>query len=309
MLFAEAENPRRISLTICDAYTATENANVAVKGTYKNRGGSLFSCGVQCSTDRAMYKPATVVSVDELGQEPYAFVLCFPKPTEDEIQSRLFELRSLGVSALEFVGKANVYGVPVPVLGKGFVGIVVIAYLQGERVAVKIRRVDADRADLLHEAQMLAKANSANVAPKLRGASKNFLVMQLIDGDILPTWLQHNGEKEVVQGVLRRVLEQCFRLDQIGLDHGELSKAPKHVIVDRQLEPWIVDFESSSDARKPANVSAMGNFLFTSQSEVARQVAKVIGERDKAAIVGALKNYKKSRTKEAFEAAVQACLE
>ena len=106
-------------------------------------------------------KSPTIVPLDQLIQEPYASVLCFPNPSEPELQSRIEELGSLGVSALEFSGSASLFGVRVPVLGKGFVGVVVIAPLNGERVAVKIRRTDADRADLLHEARMLSVANSA----------------------------------------------------------------------------------------------------------------------------------------------------
>ena len=64
-------------------------------------------------------------------------------------------------------------------------------------------------------------------------ASKNFLLMQLIDGDLLPNWLKTNKDAAAVKQVLREVLEQCFRLDQVGLDHGELSKAPKHLLVDK----------------------------------------------------------------------------
>ena len=186
-----------------------------------------------------MKKPI-IVPVDQLIQEPYASVLCFPNPSEAELQSRIQELRSLGVAALEFSGSASLFGVAVPVLGKGFVGIVVIAHLNGERVAVKIRRTDADRADLLHEASMLSKANSVDVAPKLIAASKNFLLMQLIDGDLLPNWLKTNKDKATVKQVLGEVLEQCFRLDQAGLDHGELSKAPKHLLVDKAEKVFIV---------------------------------------------------------------------
>jgi putative serine/threonine protein kinase len=193
-------------------------------------------------------------------------------------------------------------------LGKGFVGIVVIAQLNGERVALKIRRLDANRPDLLHEAEMLSKANSASVAPKLVAASKNFLLMQLIEGDILPSWLKTNKRQTDVKTVLRATLKQCFQLDEIGLDHGELSKAPKHVIVDRLLKPWIVDFETASDSRKPANLLAICSFLFTSQSAVARSIAEVLGERNKEAIVAALKSYKKDKNNETFEAVVQACL-
>ena len=253
-------------------------------------------------------KSALIVPIDQLDQKPYSSVLCFPKHNEKELQSRLEELRSLGVTALEFSGKANVYGVSLPVLGKGFVGIVVIAHLCGQRVAMKIRREDADRVDLLHEADMLRKANSAKVAPKLFAASNNFLLMQLIEGDLLPDWLETNTDKEIVKRVLGRVLYDCYGLDELGLDHGELSKAPKHVIIDRQLKPWIVDFETASDARKPSNVSAMGSFLFTSAGEVARNVALILGERNKEEIVAAMKSYRRERTRGSFARVLQVCL-
>ena len=59
------------------------------------------------------------------------------------MQSRIEELQQLGVEALEFSGKAAAANVPV--LGKGYVGVVVVAHVRGEKVALKMRRIDADR--------------------------------------------------------------------------------------------------------------------------------------------------------------------
>ncbi|HUK84646.1 MAG TPA: RIO1 family regulatory kinase/ATPase [Candidatus Acidoferrum sp.] len=253
-------------------------------------------------------KEPIVVSVDQLIQEPYASVLCFPNPDKTEVQSRIQELSSLGITAIEFSGTANVFGVGVPVLGKGFVGIVVIAHLNGKRFAVKIRRTDADRANLLHEALMLSKANSANVAPKLEAASKNFLVMQLIDGDLLPNWLKKTSDETAVKEVLEQVLEQCFKLDQIGLDHGELSKAPKHLLVDQSKRIFIVDFETASIERRVANVTAVCQYLFAGNSSASKILADILGERNRLDFIDILKNYKKNKNREAFEKLFNFCL-
>jgi len=243
---------------------------------------------------------------ENLNVEPYASAFCYPKASEAELQSRLEELREHGVTAVEFAGDASAFNVPV--LGKGFVGIVVTAHLGGERVALKIRRVDADRAGLEHEAQMLAKANSVQVGPKLIGVSRNFLLMQLIDGWLLPRWLDAYKEKALVRGVLSEVLEQCWRLDSIGLDHGELSKAPKHIIISKQGKPFLVDFETASVDRKPANVTSACQFLFTSCGAVAKAVAEVFGEINRAEAINALRLYKNERTRENFNRVVQVCL-
>jgi putative serine/threonine protein kinase len=244
--------------------------------------------------------------MENLNVEQYASVLCYPQASEAELQRRLGELREHGVRAVEFAGDASAFNVPV--LGKGFVGIVVTAHLDGQRVALKIRRVDADRLSLQHEAQMLAKANTVQVGPTLMGVSRNFLLMQLIDGCLLPNWLAAHKKVEHVRGVLNDVLEQCWRLDSACLDHGELSKAPKHLIVDKQRKPWIVDFETASVDRKPANVTSACQFLFASGGAVARAVAEALGERNREEIIGALRRYKKDRTRENFNRVVQACL-
>jgi putative serine/threonine protein kinase len=253
-----------------------------------------------------MKKPTTV-PVDQLTQEPYASVLCFPKTSKAEVQSRIQELRTHGIKAFEFSGSASLFGVGVPVLGKGFVGIVVIAHLNGRRVAVKIRRSDADRADLLHEAQMLSVANSVNVGPRLVAASKNFLIMHLIDGILITDWLETNKDAATLKRVLGEVLEQCFRLDQAGLDHGELSKAPKHLIVDKAQKPFIVDFETASIERRVANVTAVCQYLFSGNSSASKIYVEVFGEKDRFKLIEALRRYKKNPSQEGFEALRQVC--
>jgi len=246
--------------------------------------------------------------LDQLIQEPYASVLCFPNPSEPELQSRLAELGGLGVSAIEFSGSASLFGLRVPVLGKGFVGVVVVTHLNGVRVALKIRRTDADRGDLLHEARMLSVANSAGVGPKLVAASKNFLLMQLIDGDLLPNWLKTNKDGAAVKQVLVEVLEQCYRLDQVGLDHGELSKAPKHLLLDKTEKPFIVDFETASVERRVANVTAVCQYLFAGNSTTSKILAEIFGERNRLELIGTLKVYKKNKTREHFEGLLEVCL-
>jgi putative serine/threonine protein kinase len=243
--------------------------------------------------------------VENLKEKPYASVLCYPRASEAELQTRLEELQKHGVKALEFTGKASVFNVPV--LGKGFVGVAVIAHLNGQKAALKIRRVDADRLGLQHEAAMLAKANTVNVGPTLISVSTNFLLMQLIDGDLLPNWLEKHKDKEQVQRVLRDVLEQCWRLDSVGLDHGELSKAPKHVIINKKQKPFIIDFETASVNRKPANVTAMCQYLFAGNGAVANMAAETLGEKNFKELIEALRIYKRNRTRENFERLLQIC--
>lgn len=233
----------------------------------------------------------------------YAEVLSYPRPEKLELKKRLKELQKLGVEALGFTGEKQVSNVNV--LGKGCVGIVVVAYVGKEKMALKIRRLDSGRSKMLHEARMLERANSVMVGPKLCGYTSNLLLMQFVEGFLFPKWLHRRVGKARVRRILRSVLVQCWLLDSIGLDHGELSHAPKHVIVDKSDRPFIVDFETASVNRRPANVTSICNFFFTSR--FAAEVAQKIGETDKKVIIKALRCYKKHRNRDNFDAVLKAC--
>lgn len=247
-----------------------------------------------------------IVPIEGLVQEPYASVVCYPKTNPAEIQMRIEELKRQDVSAVEFIGKASASNIPV--LGKGYVGIVVAAHVNGQRRALKMRRIDADRQNFSHEAEMLQKANAVDVGPKFIAVSDNFLFSQLIKGDLLEDWLETQRDKALIRKVLVDILEQCWRLDEAGLDHGELSKAPKHLLVDQTQKPFIVDFETASVKRKVINVTSVCQFLFMGNSRVAKMVNEVFGERSRAELIAALKNFKKNTNRENFESLVEMCL-
>ena len=213
-----------------------------------------------------------VVSLKGLRARKHCKVLCYPRFEQEELEKRLKELERLGVQALEFTGKKSVFDVPV--LGKGCVGIVVVAYTDSGRAALKIRRVDADRKEMFHEGEMLRRANAIDVGPKLLKISENFLLMDLVEGTHFPQWIESLGDRGVqsrVRFVLKDILEQCYRLDGAGLDHGELSNAPKHIIVDVDDLPHLVDFETASINRRVSNVTSVCQYFFM-RSQVAEKI-------------------------------------
>jgi putative serine/threonine protein kinase len=250
-------------------------------------------------------KPPITVPVEALIEEPYASIVCYPRTNPTEIQERIEELRRLSISAVEFTGKTSASNIPV--LGKGYVGVVVIAHAKGQRVALKMRRIDADRPDFNHEAQMLQKANTLGVGPKFIAESKNFMLSQFIDGDLLEDWLETQHDKELIRKVLVDILEQCWRLDENGLDHGEISKAPKHLLVDKANKPFIVDFETASIMRRVINVTSVCQFLFMGNSRAAKMLGEVFGVKQKIELISALKNFKKKMNRESFEGLLEFC--
>jgi putative serine/threonine protein kinase len=251
-------------------------------------------------------KPPITIPVENLMEEPYASIVCYPRTNPAEIKKRIEELQQHGVSAVEFVGKTNASNVPV--LGKGYVGVVVVAYVNGQKLALKMRRIDSDRLDFNHEAKMLQKANAIDVGPKFIAVSNNFLFSQLIDGDLLEDWLETYKDKALIRKVLVDIMEQCWRLDESGLDHGEISKASKHLLVDKANKPFIVDFETASVVRKVINVTSVCQFLFMGNSRAAKMLGKVFGESNREELIAALKHFKKNRNRRNFESVLEMCL-
>lgn len=196
-------------------------------------------------------------------------IICYPRPSEEERTARIEEMRRLGVEGLLLEGEKVVDGYKV--LGKGCVSVAVLVKSSLGTVVLKIRRVDANRGDMFHEVEMLSFANGFGIGPKLLAHSRNLLLLEYIDGPTLVDWLHKTQESDLerAKSTLGMLLRQCYTLDQIHLDHGELSNASKHVIIRRSdWRPSIIDFESASNTRHVKNLTSICQFLFMSATSL-----------------------------------------
>ena len=231
-------------------------------------------------------------------EEPYSKILCFPKVKESEVKKRLNELKKLGVTHVSFTGPLQIE--KCHILGKGYVGMVVLAKKNNEIVALKIRRIDSPRKNMSNEAKLLQIVNKLDIGPKFIKNSKNFLVMEYIDGEKIINWANKTETKsQEIRSVLNNVLRECYLLDDAGLDHGELSTIDKHVIVGKNKNT-IIDFESSSTNRKPSNVTGATQGILIGTG-LAKIIQKKIKLPPKETIINLIRQYKKNPNLENFE--------
>ncbi|MGI0072696.1 MAG: serine/threonine protein kinase [Nitrosotalea sp.] len=241
---------------------------------------------------------SSLVPISKLGKEPYSLILGYPKATKKEITSRSSELRKLGIKNVSFQGPTILNNIPV--LGKGYVGVVVLSKHGKKDVALKIRRIDSSRNEMKSEAKFLKLANKVNVGPEVIDSSKNFIIMEYIEGRKIIDWvkgLKGRGSATKLKTMIRKVLEDCYNLDRINLDHGELSYIHKHVIVGRS--PCIIDFESASTNRRTSNVTSATQGIFIG-SGLANIVKKIIKTPNKKDLIESLKKYKHDQSRENF---------
>ncbi len=222
--------------------------------------------------------------------------LAFPAKDRDYSLMILRELEEIGVDAIyvEFLADS----LRIAFIGKGYRGIVIKGKTRGLDVAIKILRTNTAIRDLSKEAKATEMANSVGVGPKLLGYSRHVLVLEYVEGIGLGKWI--NGlaieEVHVLKNVLRRCFLQARSLDVLGLDHGELSDARKHVIIRSNLDPVIIDFGKARIRDRPSNVTSFfSHIAFGPHSE---KIMQMLGIREPP--VDASRNYKRRFDEESF---------
>ena len=240
------------------------------------------------------------ISIKNFIKEPYSKILGYPKASLRQLQSRISELEKLKIKSISFSGQTTIGSLQI--LGKGYVGVVVLAKKRKNVIALKIRRLDSQRSEMRSEAKLLKLVNTVNVGPKLYGVSKNFLVMEYLEGDKIGDWIQSLkgvGSSKKLKSVVRTILEDCYKLDRMGFDHGELSSISKHVIIGKS-RVTLIDFESSSVNRKVSNVTSVTQAIFIG-SGIAKKVQKIYKIPPKQKIIDVLRIYKQEQTRRSFD--------
>ena len=239
------------------------------------------------------------VKISKITEPPYSNIWVYPKGTKRQRKQRTKELKALGVESISFQGKLEIGSISI--LGKGYVGIVVLGKIGRKKVAVKIRRSDSPRKNLKREAGLLKIINKHKIGPKLIASSKNFLVMEYLDGEKIGGWVDGLGKKgnsSQLKLIIKKVLEDCYSLDRMGLDHGELSNLSKHVIIGKKTT--IIDFESSSMDRKVSNVTSATQALCIG-SGISKIIGCVYKIPKKQKMITILRRYKREETRESFD--------
>ncbi|MDC4231510.1 MAG: serine/threonine protein kinase [Nitrosopumilus sp.] len=243
---------------------------------------------------------SSFISIKKFVNDPYSKILGYPKATNHQIKSRINELEKLKIKSISLTGPTTLG--KLSILGKGYVGVVVLAKKGNKQVALKIRRTDSQRNGMKNEANLLKLVNTVSIGPKMFAVSKNFLVMEYLEGVKIIEWvntLKGIGSSKKLKSTIKNVLKDCYRLDQMSFDHGELSNISKHIIVGK-IKSTLIDFESSSTKRRPSNVTSVTQAIFIG-SGIAKKVQKVYKNPPKKKIIEVLKQYKQEKTQENFE--------
>lgn len=227
----------------------------------------------------------------EVVKTPYVQVLTYPRISLVRAKSRVRQLKTLGVDELIFEGHTRIGRLGI--LGLGTVGIVVKARSGNRVCALKIRRTDANRPSMEEEARITKMANRLGIGPEVYAHTRDMILMKLIQSQEVGDWLRGlhgNGTRARARSTVHALLNQCRKLDIMGIDHGQLSNLRKHAVIAEGV-PWIIDFESAGTERRPRNVTTAAQYLFVGGA-VSPAMRRVLGVRDTTVLKRLLYEYK-----------------
>jgi release factor glutamine methyltransferase len=178
-------------------------------------------------------------------------------------------------------------------LAKGHRGNVYIA----GKYAIKIEKQDSGAIERINnEANWLKRLNKERIGPKLKENGKNYLIMDCINGIRIEEYLQRNG-KEKIKKIIKQVLLQCKKMDEMKVNKEEMGNPYKHIII--KQKPVMIDFERCRYTNEPHNVTQFLDYI--SGKKIGLIIEKKGIKFDKKKIMQLAKEYKKSYGKKEFE--------
>jgi putative serine/threonine protein kinase len=231
-----------------------------------------------------------MVEVIKIEDERLKVILSYPIFKEEFYNEVLRELREMGINELISRGRINIG--KINVIGKGCTSIVVQGLRNNNIIALKILRVDSNRESVLREGRILSIVNREGIGPKLIDYKDKVIAMEYIEGEYISNWLRREQDNLKMRMIIKDLLEQCYKLDLLGIFHKELSNPKTHIIIRNEEKPVIIDFETISLESKNSNLSSIIGYLFFSNSKILEKIIKW----DSIKLRELVREYKKTRS-------------
>jgi HemK-related putative methylase len=178
---------------------------------------------------------------------------------------------------------------------RGKRGVIYIGKYKNKKVGIKIKKQESKAMNtILHEVKFLKILNKKNIGPKLLFHTKKFFVYEFVEGKFILDFIQSSSKKDIFS-IINKIFNQCFIMDKLGINKFEMHRPIKHIIVDKNLKPVLIDFERARFSKSPKNVTQFCDFL------IGKEVNKLLKgkgiEINKNKIINLARNYKEDINK------------
>ncbi|MFH0870344.1 MAG: HemK2/MTQ2 family protein methyltransferase [archaeon] len=212
------------------------------------------------------------------------------------ISNEHYSAELLGRKSLPFFEELYVYRV-VPrkereIFAHGKRGLI---YIEGD-VCIKEKNPDSAVDTLKNEAEFLKILNRKNIGPKLIKYEDKKLYREFIEGEPLGKFLAKEEDKRKIISVLLQILEQCRKIDLLGINKTELTNPYKDIIITPENKAVLIDFERCKMTEKPKNVTQFLQYI--AKNSALLSAKGIILDRNRIILLG--KRYKDSSSSASF---------
>jgi len=187
-------------------------------------------------------------------------------------------------------------------LGKGTNFVALLLKQDGNKMVVKIEKDEQCATNAARkEAYFLSYLNKYGLGPKLYFYDEKgrFLIEEFLEGDFIIDFLLKEERHAKIVEVVLKSLWKAYKMDEIGVVHGQLHLPKRHIIV-TSSGPRFLDFDKGIFSKKGRNLTQLVQFLFLNpRSIVRRKVLETfnLSEDDVIPLFHLLKEYKNAEDK------------
>lgn len=186
-------------------------------------------------------------------------------------------IKDAGINYFFNYGSRKIYG-KLRVVGVGFTGLLLLASAAKGIVLVKILRKDSRRSNMLYECNILKIASKLGVSPRVHSCDNEYIIMEYVDGFNIAEYVENFKELQSIydlKAILKSIMYKAFLLDKNHIDHGELSRPYKHVLISPK-GVFIIDFDSASMSRIPRNFTSVLGGLFFRKNKFSKTIVNIL---------------------------------
>lgn len=157
-----------------------------------------------------------------------------------------------------------------------------------KKFAVKVEKENKDiHGRIQNEVHFLKILNKEKIGPNLICFGNNYFVYKFVEGELI---LEYIEKTKNPYPMLIKILEQCRKLDKLGINKLEMHHPLKHIFI-KKGKVVMIDFERAYYTKRPKNVTQFCQFILRGRA------LKVDNEK----FILLIKKYKKDPSGENFE--------
>jgi len=194
-----------------------------------------------------------MISEDKLRQK----IKSFEKTSGRKISD--FNFGKLLSIIKEFSEKRKI--IRINFLDTGKKGIVFLLKSKNKSFVLKFRKTN-NFGGLIKEGKFLKLLEKSIFVPHVYSYDKDHVIMDFVKGKRFPNFVA-SEKNDVIEKtwIIWELIDEMAKLDSFGIDKEEMNHPKKHIIISKNLKPYLIDFERSTYSQKPKNETQFISYL------------------------------------------------